>query len=44
VLWWVPAGHLPDLDQAAERLALLRRDGPGPRAFGFRSMQPPPAI
>ncbi len=36
VLWWVAAGHLPDLDEAAERLECLRRDGPGPRAFTFR--------
>lgn len=36
VLWWVAAGHVPDLDEAAERLECLRRDGPGPRAFTFR--------
>lgn len=42
VLWWVPAGHRPDLDEAAERLQRLRREGPGPQAFGFRSEQPPP--
>ncbi len=36
VLWWVPAGHRPDLDEAAERLDRLRRDGPTADAFGFR--------
>ncbi len=36
VLWWIPAGSLPTLEQAAERLECLRRDGPGPRAFTFR--------
>lgn len=36
VLWWVAAGHVPDLDEAAARLECLRRDGPGPRAFTFR--------
>lgn len=36
VLWWVPAGHLPDLDEANERLALLRRSGPSPDAFTFK--------
>lgn len=42
VLWWVPAGHTPDLAEAADRLDRLRREGPGPMAFGFRSQQPPP--
>ncbi len=41
-LWWVPTGHAPDLAEAADRLQRLRRDGPGPLAFGFRSAQPPP--
>jgi uncharacterized protein DUF3291 len=36
VLWWVPAGHVPGLDEAMARLDLLRRDGPGPKAFTFR--------
>lgn len=36
VLWWVPAGHLPDLDEANERLSLLRRGGPSPDAFTFK--------
>ncbi len=36
VLWWIPAGSLPTLEEAAERLNCLRRDGPGPRAFTFK--------
>ncbi|MBB1519577.1 DUF3291 domain-containing protein [Aquipseudomonas guryensis] len=36
VLWWVPAGHLPDLYEAAERLRLLRELGPTAEAFSFR--------
>jgi Domain of unknown function (DUF3291) len=36
VLWWIPAGHTPTLDEAVKRLALLRADGPSPRAFTFR--------
>ncbi|MGD8348447.1 MAG: DUF3291 domain-containing protein [Gammaproteobacteria bacterium] len=36
VLWWIPAGHIPTLEEARERLDSLRRDGPGPRAFTFR--------
>jgi len=43
VLWWIPAGHIPDLDEAFARLDLLRRDGPGPAAFTFREPYPPPA-
>ncbi|MFG2233875.1 DUF3291 domain-containing protein [Streptomyces sp. NPDC048723] len=35
VLWWVPAGHLPTVAEALERLADLRAHGPSPRAFTF---------
>ncbi|MFD9093116.1 DUF3291 domain-containing protein [Streptomyces collinus] len=37
VLWWVPAGHLPTVGEASERLADLRAHGPSPRAFTFAS-------
>ncbi|MGG2464198.1 DUF3291 domain-containing protein [Streptomyces sp. RGM 3693] len=37
VLWWVPAGHLPTVDEGLERLADLRAHGPSPRAFTFAS-------
>jgi uncharacterized protein DUF3291 len=36
VLWWVPAGHRPDVAEAARRLDHLRRNGPTPEAFTFR--------
>ncbi len=36
VLWWIPAGEIPSLQQAAERLESLEHHGPGPRAFTFR--------
>ncbi len=36
VLWWVEAGTLPTIEQAVERLAQLREQGPSPRAFSFR--------
>ena len=42
VLWWVPAGHVPSVDEALERLALLRAQGPTARAFTFRHAFPPP--
>lgn len=35
VLWWVPAGHIPDLREAKARLDALAADGPGPEAFDF---------
>ncbi len=42
VLWWVPIGHVPTVDEAKARLALLERDGPGPDAFTFRASFPAP--
>lgn len=40
-MWWVSEGHLPDLDEGRERLMLIRRDGPGPSAFDFKTIQRP---
>ncbi len=42
VLWWIPDGHRPTLDEAHERLGLLQTEGPGPRAFTLRAPFPPP--
>jgi hypothetical protein len=44
VLWWVPAGTLPTVVEARARLEVLRRDGPTPEAFTFRSPFPPPDV
>ena len=41
-LWWVPAGHLPQIGEAEEHLLLLRRVGPSPEAFTFRHAFGPP--
>ena len=35
VMWWIPAGHIPDVDEAKERLDILRADGPTQQAFTF---------
>ena len=35
VLWWVPAGHHPTIDEAQERLEHLREHGPTAHAFSF---------
>lgn len=37
VLWWVPAGHEPSVEEAEERLDYLRANGPSPYAFNFKS-------
>lgn len=42
VLWWVPAGTVPTVADAEERLATLRAHGPAPRAFTLREAFPPP--
>ena len=36
VLWWVPEGHKPSMEEARAKLELLRSQGPGPEAFTFR--------
>ena len=35
VLWWVPAGHEPTLDEGLERLEQLDAEGPTAAAFDF---------
>lgn len=42
VLWWVPAGHVPTLEEAEERLSQLRTQGPTPTAFWFNQVFPAP--
>ncbi len=42
VLWWVPTGAVPTLDEAKDRLEALRRHGPTPEAFTFRAPFPAP--
>ena len=43
VLWWVPAGHRPTIEEAEDRLARLSFEGPGPTVFTFARPQAPPA-
>jgi hypothetical protein len=42
VLFWIPAGHVPTLDEAMARLELLRVKGPSPDAFTFKTSFGPP--
>jgi len=41
-LWWVPAGHLPSVEEAKERLAYLRAHAETPYAFSLKKPFPAP--
>jgi hypothetical protein len=43
VLWWVPEGHIPTMEEAMDRLEHLREHGPTPHAFTFRKRFEPGA-
>jgi Domain of unknown function (DUF3291) len=43
VLWWVPAGHVPSLREAEERLEHYRRHGATPYEFCFGKLFPAPS-
>ena len=38
VMWWMPAGHRPSLEEAKERLEHLTAHGPSDDAFGWESV------
>ena len=40
-LWWVPAGHIPGVDEDKKRLAYLDAHGPSEFAFTFSKVFPP---
>ncbi len=41
-MWWIPAGHLPTLQEATDKLAQLQAEGPSPEVFDFRTKFPAP--
>lgn len=43
-LWWIPAGHIPTVQEARERLELRRIQGDTRAAFSFTNSFPYPAI
>lgn len=43
VLWWVPAGHLPSVEEASQKLSSLRELGPTAEAFTFKKAFPAPS-
>ena len=42
-MWWIPAGHIPTVEEARERLEYLRTHGPSGFAFTFTALFAPPA-
>ena len=44
VLWWVPAGHAPTVEEALTRLRHLEAHGPTAHAFTFKQRYPAPGI
>lgn len=43
-LWWVPAGHVPSVDEGLSRLWRLDRYGPTREAFSFKARFPAPGL
>jgi heme-degrading monooxygenase HmoA len=43
-MWWIPSGTRPTVDDAKERLELVIRLGPTPRAFTFKQRFDPPSL
>ena len=39
VMWWVPAGHRPTIDEAMERFRHLESKGPSDFAFGWDALK-----
>jgi heme-degrading monooxygenase HmoA len=43
-LWYIPAGHVPTVEEAMERLRSLQENGPTPFAFDFKTKFPAPSM
>lgn len=41
-MWWIPAGHIPSVEEAVERLDYRRTHGDTEAAFSFSHPHPPP--
>lgn len=39
VMWWVPIGHRPSVDEGMDRLARLEASGPSADAFGWAHLE-----
>ena len=42
VLWWIPAGTIPDMEQAGQKLKQLQQIGSTRDAFSFKKSYPAP--
>jgi hypothetical protein len=42
VLWWVPKGKIPSVEEGVNLLEKLNREGPSQHAFNFACRFPPP--
>jgi len=42
VLWWIPTGHVPTIEEAGRKLQFLSDNGPGAEAFTFKQSYPAP--
>ena len=40
VLWWIPKGHVPTVQEGKEKLAILEQLGPSQEAFTFAKPSP----
>ncbi len=38
VMWWIPAGHTPTLEEAKQKLEYLAKNGPTPDAFTMQTL------
>ncbi len=43
-LWWIPAGHVPSVDEGLSRLWRIDRHGPTPHAFTFKARFDRPGV
>ena len=41
-LWWIPAGHIPSIEEAQKQLEYIRKHGPSAQAFTFAKPFPRP--
>lgn len=41
-MWWIPAGHIPTVQEAKAKLDHLREHGDTPEAFTYKRLYPPP--
>jgi len=41
-MWWIPAGHIPSVEEARDRLEFRRAHGDTPVAFSFAALYPRP--